>query len=166
MKLQSLFFATLLTLSGSVWADTQTIALQQVGSTWTAGYSISHLAGAFTDTFIFTPGSTAGLTETMFLNNTSTSVFGIEFKGATLNGNALSFAADEIFPGTLTTIGSLSPTYIDGNITLVVTGIAGANASYAGTINILSAVPEPGSYGMLLGGLGLLGVIVRRRQQR
>jgi len=167
MKMKSLLFAALFVLfSNAASATTQIIDLVKVGLTYTAGYSVSHLAGEFTDTFIFTPSEAAGITDTSFINTASSMISGIVFSGATLNGYALSVTSGELFTGTFTTIGALSPTYLGGDLILTVTGNAGANASYAGTINILTSVPEPGTYGMLLGGLGLLGFMVRRRQQR
>lgn len=38
-------------------------------------------------------------------------------------------------------------------------------AKYSGHITV-SAVPEPATYGMLLGGMGLMGFIARRRKQQ
>jgi hypothetical protein len=38
-------------------------------------------------------------------------------------------------------------------------------AKYSGQITV-SAVPEPATYGMLLGGLGLMGFVARRRKQQ
>ncbi|MNN36688.1 PEP-CTERM motif protein [compost metagenome] len=43
--------------------------------------------------------------------------------------------------------------------------VSGAGATFSGNGSLVSAVPEPASYGMLLGGLGLLGFLARRRQK-
>jgi hypothetical protein len=53
-----------------------------------------------------------------------------------------------------------------GNYTLEVDGyVATANGgSYSGNIAVAAVVPEPATYGMLLGGLALLGVVARRRK--
>lgn len=53
-----------------------------------------------------------------------------------------------------------------GNYSVVVTGKTGlAGAQYLGTVSALP-VPEPETYGMLLGGLALVGAVARRRAKK
>lgn len=46
---------------------------------------------------------------------------------------------------------------VDGNV------VSGEGASFGGAV-MLAPVPEPETYGMMLGGLGVLGFLARRRQ--
>ena len=41
-----------------------------------------------------------------------------------------------------------------------------STAGYSGEITITSAVPEPTTYGMLLGGLGIMGFLARRKSKQ
>nr|WP_315261363.1 FxDxF family PEP-CTERM protein [uncultured Duganella sp.] len=87
-----------------------------------------------------------------------------DVKGVKLDGNIFELAANSA--GKLRS-GSL---YFDGNtpVTLEVWGKTDGSYSQAffnGSISV-TAVPEPTTYGMLLGGLGLLGVAARRKAKK
>ena len=91
------------------------------------------------------------------LRSRGTKVTNIDFTSITLNGNAyspVSTGAVEVW--------DLTSTKVTGPLTLSVIGTAGSNASYSGTLN-LAPVPEPESYAMMLGALGALGFVARRR---
>lgn len=125
-----------------------------------AGFDVTHsLEGAFTDTFSFTPSVPLSLVDASLVTNGFNNTQNIDFTSATLNGTPLTLSPT----GTFET-GSLSPAALAGDLVLTVVGNAGSNASYAGTLNV-SPVPEPETYGMLLGGLAVLGLISRRRKQ-
>ena len=57
-------------------------------------------------------------------------------------------------------LGSLGP----GTYTLVATGNAVRDASLDISLSFTPAIPEPATYGMLLGGLGVLAFVARRRR--
>ncbi|WP_157271813.1 FxDxF family PEP-CTERM protein [Azohydromonas aeria] len=52
-----------------------------------------------------------------------------------------------------------------GDWTLKLAGTGDGSASYTGLVSV-AAVPEPETYALMLAGLGLVGVIARRRQRR
>jgi hypothetical protein len=127
---------------------------------FSAGFNVTHSdAGAFTDTFSFTPSVPLSLVDASLVTIGFNEPQNIDFSSASLNGAAMTLTPT----GTFET-GSLSPTALAGDLVLTVIGNAGSNASYAGTLNV-SPVPEPETYGMLLGGMAVLGAIARRRKQ-
>lgn len=163
MKLQSIVLAALLSTAfgGAMAADytAPTAAMTFEDGNYSAGFKTTHTTGLFTDTFTFSysglPGSAVG-----FAANVKNSKSDINFFSATLNGQELdvmNFRADsKVFFEDLP---------VNGLLTLVIKGEAIGSASYAGTIDVTSAVPEPTTYGMLMGGLGVMAFLARRRKQ-
>ena len=108
------------------------------------------------DTITFT-GAPAGMYEAIL----SYSSVNVKITSASLNGQAPVFlsAGNKASLGTFDIVGSAP-------FTLQLFGTVNGNpagAAYNGQITI-SAVPEPETYGMLLGGLGLLGLAARRKK--
>lgn len=160
-----------------------TIALQgDADSGFTASLSspdrtkvVHQFSGAFVDTFTFHFVG-AGEAEFSLTHSASFSQLAtqqIVFTKVTLNG----VAGDITLPlsqSSTTFRYALSPETVpvNGTFQLVVEGYAGLlgstgqpiAASYSGTMNVnVSAVPEPGSYALMLGGLGLLAWSKRRK---
>jgi hypothetical protein len=44
--------------------------------------------------------------------------------------------------------------------------VSNTAASFGGAVMMAAPVPEPETYGMMLGGLGLLGFLARRRKAK
>jgi len=52
----------------------------------------------------------------------------------------------------------------DAPFTLSLSGLAGKNAAYSGELSV-TPVPEPQTYALLLAGLGVIGLLSRRRRR-
>jgi len=164
MKLQSIVLAALLsTAFGGAMAENYTspvIAL--VGDNaghWTKDFGTNHVVGAFTDTWTF-QYSGAASEAFGFVKNITVPGSNIDFYTATLNGVDL----DIVNTSRKSEI-EFYDLPVNGTLKLVITGATfGTNSSYSGTMNLISSVPEPTTYGMLLGGLGIMGFLARRRK--
>lgn len=173
MKLKSLLLAAMLAAPfTAVMAEDLTPVVPLVGTPplQSAGFGLTHvLSGEFWDTITFTPPVGPSLVDASLVTIGINPSLNIDFLGAALNGNPLALFAS---PGGVLEVGGLLVTPASGVLTLTVHGWAGdmmmpkdttITASYAGTINV-TAVPEPETYGMMLGGLGVLAFLARRRK--
>jgi hypothetical protein len=162
--------------AGAADFDIDLVQSKQDQNLWSAnfGNTINDPSDAwFTDTYTFAP-TLAGLfsvdgTVVNFYTKFSQSIF---FDEVLLNGVAMSKSTVN-GGGTTYHLATLPSTGFTGPLTLTVTGFAGGessafSASYSGLLNIttVAAVPEPETYAMMLAGLGMVGMLARRRRAR
>lgn len=165
MKLRSAILSAILfaALPGAYAENISTGVTLVPGSSpgwYSAGFSVTHLAdGFFEDTFTFTPPIEPSLVDASLVTIGFDLAHNVDFSSALLNGTPMTLLPTGAFEA-----GFLPPSIMAGTLTLTVMGSAGDNASYAGTLNV-TPVPEPEMYGMMLGGLALLGALARRRKQ-
>ncbi|CDG85567.1 FxDxF family PEP-CTERM protein [Janthinobacterium agaricidamnosum] len=168
MKLKPLLLATMLVASSSAFANNYTAPTQALSGgplIWVTGnIGTSHVTGAFTDTYTYTYSGLPGLADIVFAN---LGLFGsqISFTSASLNGNNIPIS--NLGP---TSSGAALGLPVSGLLTLIIHGNATSptifNPSYGGILEVaVTAVPEPATYGMMLGGLALLGVLARQRRK-
>ena len=94
---------------------------------------------------------------------------GLDITGLTLfNSAGFSLAGTKISGG-LTDVWSINVSnMVADNYYLQVSGsiLSNVASTYAGNLSVAAAVPEPATYGMLLGGLGLVGFMASRRKRK
>lgn len=131
---------------------------------YTGAFSASH-AGSFTDTWTFET-VLPGFADASVINIAFNAAADIDFTAATLNGIPLHIVNSTTDP--LSTAYTLTQVFSAGGTnTLILSGISGGSSSYSGTVNYsVSAVPEPATWAMMIGGFGIAGVAMRRRARR
>ena len=146
-----------------------------------ASFAYSFTASSFDEVYTFSLASastaTASAITGFVINFTPPSMVSVT--------DTVAFTSFNIYSGLLGTgtplaIGSVSALYnpagiavvgapglLGGDYSIRVTGTAinGLSGNYSGNVNLVTAVPEPESYAMLLAGLGLMGTIARRRSK-
>ena len=175
MKTKKLLSALVLTgagllASGAYAADVskplENLELVDNSAFFGALYTGNNAGNTFTDKFAFTT-SVSGM-----LSGDLTSLSGTALNGLDITDFSLYNAGGLVLAGTSLSTGMIdqwtfgSNTLAAGDYWVQVSGSVLSNAAGRYYANIaLAPVPEPATYGMLLGGLGLLGFMARRRRQ-
>ncbi len=173
MKLTRLAVTTCLLATGAAaWAADVTPTVTGSTPDWTTATGNSVLSvGIFTDVFRFGSFSDPVVIDgDLSTDSFAGAAFNINFISAvmsnglvsrsyTLNGEDL----DGFETANLDT--NLGVIFAAGvPITLTMMGTSGGTASYNANVNFTSAVPEPGSSALVLAGLGVVGLLARRRR--
>lgn len=123
-------------------------------------YGDDTVSGSFERIFTFGPIAGYQIASIDLSSIATSAETNVDFTSATFNGVAFNILST----GTQEFRNLLQQNLINGTNTIRVTGTAGANAAFSGTIS-LAAVPEPATWALMLGGFGLVGTAVRRRQK-
>jgi hypothetical protein len=163
-------FATASLLAqGAMAADVSTeTALSLPGATtYGHAFSIDNASNSFADRYTFSVGAGGKVTADVFSLG-GTDLTGLDILGLSLFNTAtgLVLKGTQLSTGTIDIWSLKSAALTAGDYLLLVSGTVLSNdlAGYSGTATV-TAVPEPATYGMLLGGLGLIGAVAARRRK-
>lgn len=133
---------------------------------WTASIGVTPDVGPFSHTYTFIPSATVGSYAWTAVSNLSFTLNdAITFGTATLNSIPLITGSTPAPLGGTYSFAGLLATPVSGPLVLTITGTSSGGA-YGGNFTVAMApVPEPATYGMMLGGLGILAMLARRRKQ-
>lgn len=124
----------------------------------------------FADRFTFTVDGDVGVNLDAIIASISRSADeGLDITGLALYGedDTLITNGSSLMAGAMDVWSISSDNLVAGNYYLQVSGtlVSDTAGSFGGAV-MLAPVPEPETYGMMLGGLGVLGFLARRRKSR
>ena len=153
--------ATLAVAAGAAFADDYTLALVPATPALSTGSFAAAVNGIFIDNYSFTPAAFDGHVAVSFAALTPSVAFFV----AELNGQQFSF-----FPGAVPMNFDIEADVTAGvplKLTIFGAALDGAGAFTDGrySVDVAASVPEPSTYALLLGGLGMAAFAARRRRK-
>lgn len=162
-------FGSAAALAQTIGTPTQTLDLTGGSDFFGDTFAANNSGATFTDRFNFTvSGAEPSNLAAVVASNSLTSATGLGITGLSLYDVA---SRTPVTTGTSRNSGALdvwtvtSTNLSAGSYYLQVTGnvVSDESASFGGAVS-LAPVPEPETYGMMLGGLGILAYLARRRR--
>jgi hypothetical protein len=133
-------------------------------------FAADNEGNTFADRFTFTVESDMGWNLDAIISSISRSAdTGLDITGLALygEGDALIASGSSLMSGEMDVWSISADNLAAGDYYLQVNGtmVSDTGASFGGAV-MLAPVPEPETYGMMLGGLGILGFLARRRKAK
>lgn len=133
-------------------------------------FAADNEGNTFADRFTFTVEGEMGMNLDAIISSISRSAdVGLDITGLALYGENDTLIANgtSLMSGAMDVWSISANNLAAGDYYLQVSGnlVSDAGASFGGAV-MLAPVPEPETYGMMLGGLGLLGFLARRRKAK
>jgi PEP-CTERM motif len=138
----------------------KSIATASVLALSAAGSMAQSFSSDVADSFMFTVD--AGDSLTASVTSVLTGGLGFNIGSVTFDGTPFSFVSTPIGASTFEQYTFEESGLAAGTYTIAVTGTGTAGSVYTGNV-VISPVPEPGIYALLMGGLGVIGFLALRR---
>jgi len=146
----------------------QALDLTDLSAYFGDAFAEGNAGNTFADRFTFTVDSAIGLNLNAIVGSPNIGGADLDITSMGLydgSDNLLTAGTDFSGPYELWTLASTN--LASGDYYLQVSGslVSDSSSAFGGAV-MLAPVPEPGIYGMLLGGLGVLGLVKRRRKAK